>query len=928
VGDFTLITSQFSPEFGHSSGGQFNTNVLSGTNHFHGKIYEYFQNRDLNAENGVAGGKTPNSRYDFNRYGGQYGGPIFRDKLFFFGNFERSTLGEQGNYFLCVPTAAGITTLNSLPYGFRPTNLQQYLAYLPAANVAGGAQVTTANDQACFDIAPPVGSNSTVPVAQYLTVTDLANASTNIPLGNAHLTPASFANTDQTTVSVDYTPTEKNNFRFRYSYFTAGSRDTEPSLPVFFGNLPTKEHLGAFSWFHTFTPNLSNEFRLGYNRLASITPAAGPSFPGLNVFPNLTIFDAGIDIGPDDNAPQSGIQNLYELTNNVSWSKGNHLIKVGFDGRKYISPQNFIQRQRGDYEWYDLDSYLHDLAPDYFGERSAGAANYAGDQTALYGYANDTWRATPKLTLNYGLRYEFTSVPAGERRQSENAISNVPGLIIFNAPQPQYTNFAPRVGVAYAPDEKTSIRAGFGLAYDVLFDNLGLLTSPPQLSQTHDVGNTANNDPDYSSPNFLANGGLSNALVAITSPAVGRAETAAYLPNQVLPYSENYNLTVQRVFGKDYTLEVQYLGTKGIHLPTQNQTDVQPEVTPANQLATFLGGPNVDASGKFATTASSPTASTLGAIKAAAGTAGYIIPAYYTNGFRSKITSYQPFGGSNYNGLGTNLTRRFSNGFQTNVSYTYSRAMDDSTAEVNASALTERRPQNSLNQHAEYARSALSRANRLTVEAVYDLPYFKHSNFLMKNLAGNWQISPIYTYESPEYVTVTSNTNSNLNGDSAGISRTIVNPAGNKAEGSAVIPVYSTTIACPAGTGPRCNDNLVGYDATNPGAYYVVAGQGTLPNAERNTLAGRPIDNLSVAAGKRITFTERYSFEFQAQAFNVLNHSQFVPGQIDGIGSTSTTTSNTSLVDYLTPGSSNFNQPQSVYLAHARTMQLTAKFNF
>ena len=307
VGDFTLITSQFSPEFGHSSGGQFNTNVLSGTNHFHAKLYEYFDNRDLNAENGVAGGKSPNTRYDFNRYGGQVGGPILRDKLFFFVNFERQTLGQSANYFLCTPTAAGVAALNAnaAADGFRAANLTTYTSLTPAANVNGGAQLDASQDLACGD--EPTGLQYlTVGSAAYVNyidgVTTTPVAGQQIPLGNAHLTPPSFSNSDQTTFSIDYTATQKDAFRFRYSYLTSGARDTEPSIVVFQGALPTREHLGAFSWFHTFTPNLTNEFRLGYNRLASNTPAYGPQFPGLTQFPNLTFFDADIDIGPDDNA--------------------------------------------------------------------------------------------------------------------------------------------------------------------------------------------------------------------------------------------------------------------------------------------------------------------------------------------------------------------------------------------------------------------------------------------------------------------------------------------------------------------------------------------------------------------------------------------------------------------------------------------------
>ena len=141
VSDFTLITNQFSPDFGHSAGGQFNTNVYSGTNTFHGKGYWYFQNRNLDAESGIAGGKIPNPNYDNNRYGGQVGGPIFKNKLFFFGNLERNKIGQNLSGYVCTPTAAGFTTLNSLAtsYGFSANNLKQFTTYTPVANFAGGA---------------------------------------------------------------------------------------------------------------------------------------------------------------------------------------------------------------------------------------------------------------------------------------------------------------------------------------------------------------------------------------------------------------------------------------------------------------------------------------------------------------------------------------------------------------------------------------------------------------------------------------------------------------------------------------------------------------------------------------------------------------------------------------------------------------------
>jgi hypothetical protein len=225
------------------------------------------------------------------------------------------------------------------------------------------------------------------------------------------------------------------------------------------------------------------------------------------------------------------------------------------------------------------------------------------------------------------------------------------------------------------------------------------------------------------------------------------------------------------------------------------------------------------------------------------------------------------------------------------------------------------------------------------LEAVYDVPYFKHSNFLLKNLVGNWEVSPIYTYESPEYVTPSSEVNSNLNGDAGTISRTIYRSGAPSGSNSTVYPVFNTN--SPAATGACLSDMssdglsdaantdcapiIVGYVQATANARYVTAGPGTLPTAERNTLAGRPINNITMAAGKRISFTERYAFEFQAQAFNLLNHAQYVPGAIDGIGGTSTFGEAT---NYLQPGSPIFNEPQKLWGNHARSLQLAAKFSF
>jgi hypothetical protein len=927
VGEFSLIANQFSPEFGHSSGGQFNTNVISGTNQFHGVAYEYFQNRNLNAENAPAGQKVPNPPFDDNRYGGQIGGPIVKDKLFFFANFERETNIQQIQGFACVPTAAGIALLNAQAgaLNLNANNLAQYAKYTPsvAQQVGGPGQPA---DVACFNQSSGAQSAAVFSDTAQTNVVpyDANNQGTvfgstgrvDVPLGNLLISAPASNIRKALSTSGDWTISPKDSFRARYLYNTNPQTDTNASLPEFYQASPFKYHLIALSEFHTFTPNLTNEARVGFHRYQTATPSGPFSYPGLDSFPNITIFDQNqLNIGPDPNAPQGTIENVYQFTDNILWTKGRHTFTFGFDGRKAISPQTFTQRQRGDYEYDYLTEFLHDLAPTSFGERSTGNATYYGDQTAFYGYVNDTWRATPKLTLNYGLRYEFTSVPVGEREQRLNLSASVPGLVQFSAPQPQYKNFNPRFGVNFAPDEKTSVRAAFGMAQDVLFDNLGTLSFPPQLSATNDVG--IGSSPNPGDPNFLTNGGLptGSGITQFTSLAAQRAATAAYLPNQQLPYAETWSLGIQRVIGSNYTAEIRYVGTRGIHLATQDQINVQPRVNASNQLPTTLTGST--------TVATSANANTLANIQALSN----IVPAWENAGFTGKITSYQPYSGSNYNGLGLSLQRRFQNGFLLNASYTWSKTMDDATAEVFSTVLTPRRPQDSQNVAADYSRSALDRTNRLTVAAVYDLPYFKHSNWLVKNIVGNWEASPIYTYESPEYATVLSGVNSNLNGDSAGIDRPIVNPTGVKGTGSGVSGVYSTTLVgnCDAGV-TQCPGNLVGYVANNPNAYYIQAGAGTLPNASRNTLPIRPINNVDLALIKRINFTERIAFEFQAQAFNVLNHAQYLPGSLNGVQTDLTAAALSTA--FQSVSSPLFNHPESVFKANARGMQLAGKIHF
>ncbi len=903
VDNFTVLQNQFSPEFGHSSGGQFNQTIKSGTNQFHGRAWEYFQNRDLNAidyQTALAQrsqGLTPtNTRLDDNRFGGQIGGPVIKDKLFFFTSWQYEPVGLAGNpSSACAPTAAGYAKLDQMfP---NSNNLSVLQKYVPAA----GAQASP-GDTLCEQ-------NS------------LVNG-TQIPIGDVGFIGTSYFNFLTNVNSADWNISSKDQLRVRYAFSNTGQLDNTAQLSTFWTTIPIKYNLFTLGEYHNFSPNVNNEFRVGFNRYFAPLPVGNQTFPGLSVFPNIVIQElGGVQLGPDPNAPSGTIVNTYQATDNLSWVKGRHTFKFGGEYREYISPQQFTQRVRGDYEWGQttgLNGYLNDQIPDPsdggFTERSAGDVTYYGNQQAMYLYGNDEWKVKPNFTLNLGLRYELTTVPLSQTQlQPLNAISNVPGLITFGAPTKQTTNFLPRVGFAYSPGStgNTSIRGGFGMAVDVLYDNLGILSLPPQVQQTCDGGPPGSGNPQtatcfWNNNGFLATGGLpSNAPTPFTDPAAARSATSAFIPNQSLPYSETWNLGIQHVFAQKYTLEVRYVGTRGIHLPVQDRINRQAQNSVAEYLPTYL---------------TAPSQSTLNALPFTLdqiNSNSSFVPAYANAGFNgSNITSYTNSGASNYNGMQTQFTRNFTNGLQFQAAWTWSHAFDNSTANVFSTVLTPRRPQNFQDQQSDWSASALDRRHRVTIEAIYDLPFFKNSGWLMKNVVGNWQFAPIYTFETPEYATVQSHVDANGDGDPWG-DRAILNPAGISGTGSAVVPLTNSAGA------------TVAYLASNPSAQYIAAGPGALANIARNTLALPRTNNWDVSLVKRINITERQVIEFQAQAINVFNHPQFVPGFISDVepANTAITTSGTTL-NMLIPGTSAFNVPQNAFSSHPRAMTLVLKYIF
>src|SRR5216683_5637554 len=681
VGEFALKTNQFSAEYGHSSGGQFVLVTKTGTNTLHGSGEWYAQNKNFNSidqltKSAIAGGTIPGQPdYDNNRFGGTVGGPIIKNKLFLFGAYEYTTLHGAGTPTpLLAPTASGLATLKSM-----------------AANSA------VSNILANFPVAPANDAGSICVHCPGETVGDPTTGTPNIPIGNLTIISPVFQRENDAQVNADYT-WGKHQFGARFTFnqekFILAVNSTQA---VFNQNQPVHNRKIALTDAWTISSRWVNDLRLQYSyfSLATVNPCT--VCPG-----DVTIGDLGFNtIGPSDNT--NGKQNTYQLVDHVSWSIGKHTIKFGGEYTHFIDPTFFLPRSNGD-NWYNFTEVLiDDLVPDVPSRtlRGAGTGSFLGTQSLFSGFAQDDFKFNPRLTLNLGLRYEYWTNPVGGNAQALNAISSVPGVITFGKPKTDKNNVGPRIGFAYDPTGKgkTSIRGGFGISYGWKFQNFASITLPPQLQSELDETSACTLTPKPSwcatGTGFLAGGGLPPGYIAPATQAAARALTTSYIDDTVLPKILSWSLGVQHEVYRNATVELRYLGTRGLELPVQFRR---------NRESGFDAG--LAALPEYFRLADVPTAATASAPTVAPWDA-FNSNIYSPYGFTANITSDPSLGGSRYHAGSVSFVQRSRLGLTFNANYTYADTEDNSTNEFFTSLLNPRRAQDTTRLGDDWSKSDL-----------------------------------------------------------------------------------------------------------------------------------------------------------------------------------------------------------------------------
>jgi hypothetical protein len=936
VAEFTLLTNQFSAEYGHSSGGQFNIVTKSGTNSWHGTGWEFNRNRDFDAatnqEIAAAAAKGAGNsvsdvknRFDYNRLGGSAGGPILKDKFFIYGayEFQNQGLGSQGATVL-TPTTSGMSQL----MGLNPDSaVAAILKQFPTAATKTGTANVTFN-----------GTTTPIDIGQFSGVAP------------------SYARQHDFIVNGDLN-LGKHQVRGRVLYSRLRLPQVNPVEPLsqFTGGnqADARKYILTDAW--TLSSRVINDFRASFSRLKGpdiVTPSQFANFP------NVEIDAFGSNVGPYSLAPQGYVQNIYQLVDNVSYIRGKHTFKAGIEGRNYITENDSLPRARGEWDYKSLNSFINDLVPDGGNGalRGAGTGTSALNNPAVYWFVQDDWKILPRLTLNLGLRYEWSGVPRDEGKQALNAIANDPAVgLIFRKPKSDTNNYGPHVGFAWDPTGrgKWSVRGGGQISYDVIPNNFAVNSLPPELQSEQNPTLTCglSNPPAWCATRvgFLQGGGLLQVNVPPTTTAAARAATQALIVDIVDPKVITWSLGIQHELFKNTSIEVRYVGTRSLELPVQKRLNSASAFDPNVASGGIAPLPTYLTAGAVPATVTAPTSTLLNFDNFEVNHLFRPLAAP-PNGFLGNLTTDPPIGTGIYHAGSVDFMHRFTKGLYFRANYTYSKNIDNSTNELFSSYVNPRRAQDGFNFAGERGRSALDLPQKFAMTWVYEFPNIRTDNHFLRGLAHNWEWSGTYLAQAGQPVTPLSDADANANGDAAG-DRTIFNPMGVGLTATVVNAVCNagaggaTTIV---GLDPKTgnwdcgsqNDaNIVGYvvapaavgvnaGAINPNARFVQAQLGAKANVGRNTVSSPGLNVWNMSLFKTMKFTERATLQFRFQTFDTFNHQNYSIGLPSNNGALDQTTNTNPLnTSYIFVDSPQFLN-KFIFNGGSRTLELGLRFSW
>ena len=849
IQEFAVVTNPYSAEYGRSPGAAVSISTKGGSNQFHGLAYEYLRNAAFDANDFISNehnlSKPENNQ---NQFGGNFGGPILKNKLFGFFNYEGTRI-KQG-----VSRVSTVPLPNERIGDFSPET---------AASLGLPAYPTIYDPTTGLpfpDNKIPVGRIDTA-VSGLMNLFPLPNATGD--LNNYVRNALAQDNDDSYDGRIDFTLNSKNNFFGRYSYsnrfrfipgYLGGIADGTSTSA--WGRQFLKSYSFVLGYTHTFTPTLVNDFHFGWIRNYSYAEqdpfgknAADEFVPGIPNNPAiaggvpLTTFSNFGFIGSPDFLPKRQIPMQYQYSDTISWTHGAHSFKFG--GTLWAPMRNIFQDEPGTRGDLGFTGVFTSCAG------AGGAAcpkgsglSYADgllgltqstqltnvffvDQRLwmLAGFAEDDWKVTRKLTLNLGLRYDFATPALEANNQMANFDPAGAGSLVFAQGgslenralvQVNKKNFGPRVGFAYSIDPKTVIRGGYGIYYS-LFERIG---SEDQLALN---------------PPFLINKTLASNKTPVLTPEVGFPAnfldpttidfgnlTSYHIrsmnSNDPTPMVQQWSIGVQRQIGNAWLAELNYVGTRSTHLDVLSDFN-QP---------TIIGNTS---------TGIAPYANF-----------GYV---EYTNSI----------GVGKYNGLEATLSRRFTNGLSVRLAYTYSRSLDNTPEELESNSGA---PPNGRDYAAWYGPSDFDIPHRVALSYVYELPFGTGRRFvnsgLLSKIIGGFQTSGVYTYYSGHPFTVNEGGTLAAALDAFGQATAVPNLVGN--------PVIVGN--------PNCwfyvsaNSACAKLDPSGTNAYQVTA-TGVVGDSGRNTLRGPHTNVFDFSLVRDFPIKESLKLQFRWEVFNLFN---------------------------------------------------------